>query len=77
MTFNGRKHLRIASYPGMWERTISIYSSGKTFSCTGWRIGYGIGDEKLIKPLVAAQNWSTFCINRPAQVNCLSEEPFE
>lgn len=67
--FGDKKHLRIGAFPGMWDRTISIYSAGKTFSCTGWRVGYGIGPESLIKPMMAAQNWGTFCTNRAAQVH--------
>lgn len=70
MVFNGNKHLSIGSYPEMWEKTISVYSSGKTFSCTGWRLGFAIGAEKLIKPLIAAQNWGTFCVSTPTQVTC-------
>ncbi|RWS00864.1 Kynurenine--oxoglutarate transaminase 3-like protein [Leptotrombidium deliense] len=37
--------------PGMWNRTITIGSEGKTFSVTGWIIGYVYGPEHLIKPL--------------------------
>jgi len=59
---------RIGSYPGMWEKTITMYSLGKTFSCTGWRIGFSVGDERLIKPLIASQQWLNFNVNRPAQV---------
>jgi len=43
MLYNNNKHLRIANFPGMWDRTVSMYSSGKTFSCTGWRIGFAVG----------------------------------
>ena len=40
---------------GMFEQTLSIYSVGKTFSCTGWRVGYAIGPEHLITPLKCIQ----------------------
>ena len=48
---NDRKneHTFFASLPGMWERTISVHSFGKTFSCTGWRIGFGIGPAYMIR----------------------------
>lgn len=68
MIYGDKKHLSIASYPDMWERTISCYSSGKTFSCTGWRLGFAIGPENLIKPVIAVQNWGTFCVSTPTQV---------
>eukprot|EP01016_Furgasonia_blochmanni_P036021 TRINITY_DN4054_c0_g3_i7.p2 TRINITY_DN4054_c0_g3~~TRINITY_DN4054_c0_g3_i7.p2 ORF type:complete len:415 (+),score=127.01 TRINITY_DN4054_c0_g3_i7:67-1311(+) len=82
MTFDSHKHVRPANLPGMWERTISIYSAGKTFSCTGWRIGYAIGDANLIKGLTAAQQWITFNANRPIQVALteamqIAEQPYE
>lgn len=63
--FNGHKHLRLATFPGMWDRTISVYSGGKIFSCTGWRVGWGIGPAHLIKPMTAIQNWTQFCLSRP------------
>jgi len=68
MIYEGRKHLRFGMYEDMWDRTLSIYSPGKTFSCTGWRIGFGIGPESLIKPIIASTNWINFCTNRPTQV---------
>lgn len=43
------EHLRIATLPGMWERTITVSSAGKTFSITGWKIGWSIGPEDLLK----------------------------
>lgn len=55
---------------------------GKTFSCTGWRVGFAIGPELLIKYAIAAHSYTCYSINRPAQVgiaNCLkfSENPYE
>ncbi len=37
LTFGGAEHVRIASLPGMWNRTLTMSSAGKTFSCTGWK----------------------------------------
>ena len=45
--FNGAEHVSIATLPGMWERTLTINSTGKTFSMTGWKIGYAIGSASL------------------------------
>lgn len=39
LTYDNVKHERIATLPGMWERTITISSASKTFSVTGWKIG--------------------------------------
>lgn len=43
------EHVRIASLPSMWERTITVGSAGKTFSVTGWKLGWCYGPEKLMK----------------------------
>lgn len=40
MTYGGKEHVRLATLPDMWERTITVSSAGKTFSITGWKIGY-------------------------------------
>ena len=46
--FDGVPHERFAALPGMWERTVTLFSLGKSFSCTGWRVGGAIGPEQLI-----------------------------
>lgn len=47
---------RFANLTGLWDRTVSIFSGGKTYSCTGWRIGWAIGHEKLIQGLKSTQH---------------------
>ena len=42
---------RIQLYKDIWERSVAIFSGGKTYSCTGWRIGWGIGPKNLIDKL--------------------------
>lgn len=49
LVYGGAKHIRMATLPGMWERTLSIGSAGKIFSVTGWRVGWAIGPEHLMK----------------------------
>ena len=39
----------MAELPGMYDRTITIGSAGKTFSVTGWKLGWAVGPEHLIK----------------------------
>lgn len=43
------EHIRIASLPGMWERTFTVGSAGKTFSVTGWKLGWCYGPQKLMR----------------------------
>jgi branched-chain amino acid aminotransferase len=68
MTFDGIQHERIATVPGMWERTLSVYSAGKTFSATGWRVGYVVGPQPLITPLVRVHQASNFCTPSALQI---------
>ncbi|XP_050439429.1 kynurenine aminotransferase isoform X2 [Adelges cooleyi] len=51
LVYEPTKHIRIASLPGMWERTITIGSAGKTFSMTGWKLGWAYGPDYLMKNL--------------------------
>jgi aspartate/methionine/tyrosine aminotransferase len=52
----GLEHVRFATLPEMWERTVSVYSAGKTFSCTGWRVGYTVAPEAITAALLKAQS---------------------
>ena len=60
-------HLRPASRPGGWERTLAISSLGKTFSVTGWKIGWAVGPETLIHALRMAHQWIPFGVATPLQ----------
>ena len=68
LVFDGAEHLPIATLPGMWERTLTINSTGKTFSLTGWKIGYAVGPAALNDALRAAHQWITFSTATPLQV---------
>ena len=49
MVFDGNEMIRMATLPDMYERTITIGSAGKTFSVTGWKLGWALGPEHLLK----------------------------
>ncbi|KAG8512805.1 Kynurenine--oxoglutarate transaminase 1, mitochondrial [Galemys pyrenaicus] len=51
LVFDGHQHISIASLPGMWDRTLTIGSAGKTFSTTGWKVGWVLGPDRLMKHL--------------------------
>ncbi|XP_035212820.1 kynurenine--oxoglutarate transaminase 3-like isoform X1 [Stegodyphus dumicola] len=51
IVYKGNEHIRMATLPGMWERTLTVGSAGKTFSVTGWKIGWAYGPQHLIHPL--------------------------
>lgn len=63
----GLPHLSIATLPGMWERTITLSSLGKTFSLTGWKVGWAIAPEPLTAAVRAAHQFITFCSATPLQ----------
>ncbi|PDW00219.1 aminotransferase class I/II-fold pyridoxal phosphate-dependent enzyme [Candidatus Chloroploca asiatica] len=67
LVFGDAVHQDIASLPGMWERTLTINSIGKTFSVTGWKIGYAVGPAALNDALRAAHQWITFATATPLQ----------
>ena len=60
-------HLNVAGRPGAWERTLTISSIGKTFSVTGWKVGWAVGPEALITPLRMAHQWIPFVVATPLQ----------
>ena len=66
--FDGLEHVRFASLPGMWDRTVSVHSAGKTFSCTGWRVGYMIAPTHLTTPLIKSQGIIAFAGATPLEV---------
>lgn len=66
MVFDG-EHIPIASLPGMRERTISIGSAGKTFSFTGWKVGWLTAPEPLRSAVMVAKQFLTFVNAAPLQ----------
>lgn len=68
ITYESARHIPIATLPGMWERTLTLSSTGKTFSMTGWKIGWGVGPAPLVAAAQAAHQYVTFCTAAPLQV---------
>ena len=67
LVFDDAEHVPIASLPGMRERTLTISSSGKTFSLTGWKIGWATGPAALIDAMRAVKQFLTFTSGAPFQ----------
>jgi N-succinyldiaminopimelate aminotransferase len=66
LVFDG-VHLPLASLPGMKERTVLVSSTGKTFSLTGWKIGYTCTSAAVTAALRSAHQFVTFAVNTPGQ----------
>ncbi|KAL0949690.1 hypothetical protein HGRIS_009727 [Hohenbuehelia grisea] len=67
LVYEGKEHIRIATLPGMWDRTVTVGSAGKAFAATGWRVGWLIGPPSIIQPTLAATTRIVFCTNSPLQ----------
>ena len=60
-------HVPLATLPGAWERTLSISSAGKTFSATGWKIGWVSGPAPLVDAVLAVKQFLTYVNGGPFQ----------
>jgi N-succinyldiaminopimelate aminotransferase len=60
-------HVPIATLPGMRERTVTISSAGKTFSLTGWKIGWACAPPRLTAAVRAVHQFVTFAVSTPFQ----------
>ncbi len=61
------EHIPLATLPGMWERTVTISSAGKTFSLTGWKVGYCCAPAAISTALRTAHQVVNFCNSAPLQ----------
>jgi N-succinyldiaminopimelate aminotransferase len=60
LVFDGREHIPIMTLPDMRERTARIGSAGKTFSLTGWKVGYVTAAAEMLTPITKAHQYLTF-----------------
>ncbi|XP_009693990.1 PREDICTED: kynurenine--oxoglutarate transaminase 1 [Cariama cristata] len=67
LVYDGKEHIRIASLQGMWDRTVTIGSAGKTFSATGWKVGWTLGPNRLLQPLRTTHQNSVYLCATLAQ----------
>ncbi|HTC69040.1 MAG TPA: pyridoxal phosphate-dependent aminotransferase [Acidothermaceae bacterium] len=61
------EHVPIATLPGMWERTLTISSAGKTFAMTGWKIGWATGPAALVAAVRTTKQFLTYVSGAPLQ----------
>ena len=67
LVFDDREHVPMATLPGMAERTLTVSSAGKTFSVTGWKIGWVHGPAELVSAVTAVKQFLTFVSGAPFQ----------
>jgi aminotransferase len=66
--YDGREHVSPASIPGLRDRTVSIMGLSKTFSITGWRLGYAVGPALLISAVTLVNDLYYVCAPTPLQL---------
>jgi N-succinyldiaminopimelate aminotransferase len=66
LTF-GSAHIPLSTLPGMFERTLTISSAGKTFSVTGWKVGWASGPARLVAAVEGVKNWLSYSSGAPLQ----------
>lgn len=67
LTYNGKRHVTIASFPGMKERTVLINGFSKAYAMTGWRLGYACGPEPIIKVMTKIHQSAIMCAPTTSQ----------
>jgi N-succinyldiaminopimelate aminotransferase len=78
LTFSDHPHVPLATLPGMFERTLTLSSAGKSYSVTGWKVGWATGPADLVGAALAAKQWLTFTSGAPLQpavAHALDHEP--
>jgi methionine aminotransferase len=67
ITFDGQQHQSVCRFPELAERSLSVYSFGKVYHATGWKIGYCLGPQYLMNEFRKIHQMITFTTNHPMQ----------
>jgi methionine aminotransferase len=66
--FDGVKHESVLCYPSLAKRSVAMFSFGKTFHATGWKVGYAVAPEYLMKEIRKTHQFINFAVNTPIQL---------
>jgi aspartate/methionine/tyrosine aminotransferase len=66
LTYDNKTYTLFCSLPGNFERTITVFSGGKLFGATGWKVGWCIGPRELINAASVVSATTICCVNAPA-----------
>jgi methionine aminotransferase len=67
LIYDGQAHQSVLRYPGLWQRSLAVYSFGKTFHNTGWKIGYCLAPAHLMAEFRKVHQFNVFSVNTPMQ----------
>lgn len=68
IVFDQTIHHSVLKYPALMEQSVAVFSFGKTFHATGWKVGYTVASEQLTKEIRKAHQFITFSVNTPVQL---------
>lgn len=67
LTFSGKSHVSPASIDGMWERTVTVNGFSKSFSMTGWRLGFACGPREIMDQITKIHQFAIMCAPTTSQ----------
>ncbi|MBX2900202.1 MAG: aminotransferase class I/II-fold pyridoxal phosphate-dependent enzyme [Cyclobacteriaceae bacterium] len=66
--FDNASHESVLKYPNLAQQSVAVFSFGKTFHATGWKVGYAVAPEHLTREIRKAHQFITFSVNTPVQL---------
>ena len=66
--FDKRTHQSVLKFPGLASQSVAVFSFGKTFHATGWKVGYAVAPEPLTREIRRTHQFITFSVNTPVQL---------
>ena len=63
LVYDGQPHESVLKYPELFRRSVAVFSFGKTYHCTGWKVGYCIAPEYLMNEIRKVHQWNVFSVN--------------
>jgi len=63
LIFDGEQHQSVLRFPKLFQRSLAVYSFGKTFHATGWKMGYCVAPEHLMREFRKVHQFNVFCVN--------------
>lgn len=67
LIFDNQTHQSVLRFPQLWERSLACFSFGKTFHATGWKVGYVVAPEPLMREFRKVHQFNVFSVNHPVQ----------
>jgi len=63
LIYDGEIHQSVIRFPQLYQQSLAVFSFGKTFHSTGWKIGYAVGPKQLMDEFKNVHQWNVFCVN--------------